>query len=97
MIETSPGPFVLCWRDSKRPAGPAWQNHGISYADVQRAIAEKVQANYGLMLGPVSDLMDFECDSPEAEQALRRHLGDEVLDNTPAWRSARRKSLRPQV
>jgi hypothetical protein len=44
------------------------------------------RANWGLLLGPVSNTTDIECDSPEATETYRKLFPDV---RTPAWASKR--------
>ncbi|MGA2254599.1 MAG: hypothetical protein ABSG53_08060, partial [Thermoguttaceae bacterium] len=58
--------FVICNPKSKRPYGKAWQEHSLS----EQELAERRERNpalvHGILLGPASDVIDVECDGPEA-------------------------------
>lgn len=78
--------FVRIARREKRPLGSAWQTKATNDPDdVARWLASG--SNVGLLLGPMSGVVDVEYDTPEGREQLA-DFG--VLDvPTPTWRSAR--------
>jgi hypothetical protein len=73
-------------RKEKRPLGSAWQNKATdNHDDVARWLA--AGSNIGILLGPMSGVVDVEYDTPEGRDQLAA-FG--LLDiPTPTWRSAR--------
>jgi hypothetical protein len=62
---------------SKRPAGDDWQHRASCDPEViRRRWAFTPTYNVGVQLGPQSGIIDVECDSASAEQALGELLGD---------------------
>lgn len=80
--------YVMCYPDSKIPVGQDWAAHPLSAEEVARRLANNPAANVGILLGPVSGLIDVECDGEEATAAYDKHLGS-IL--TPSWKSTRGK------
>ena len=52
--------------------GGGWPNHCLTANEVADLFKTNPAANIGLLLGPVSGIIDLECDSPEAEQTFKR-------------------------
>jgi hypothetical protein len=73
-------------RREKRPLGVAWQTKATdNHDDVARWLA--AGSNIGILLGPMSGVVDVEYDTPEGRDQLSA-FG--LLDiHTPTWRSAR--------
>lgn len=73
-------------RREKRPLGSAWQTKATDNPnDVARWLA--AGSNVGILLGPMSGVVDVEYDTPEGRDQLGA-VG--LLDiPTPTWRSAR--------
>lgn len=73
-------------RREKRPLGTAWQTKATDNPDdVARWLA--AGSNIGILLGPMSGVVDVEYDTPEGREQLAA-FG--LLDiPTPTWRSAR--------
>ena len=73
-------------RKEKRPLGTAWQTKATdNHDDVARWLA--AGSNIGILLGPMSGVVDVEYDTPEGRDQLSA-FG--LLDiPTPTWRSAR--------
>jgi hypothetical protein len=73
-------------RREKRPLGAAWQTKATNNPDeVARWLASG--SNIGILLGPMSGVVDVEYDTPEGRDQLAA-FG--LLDiPTPTWRSAR--------
>ena len=78
--------YVKCYPSSKIPAGDAWQTLAMSEEKMLAEQAIHPRANWGLLLGPVSNTTDIECDSPEATETYRKLFLDV---RTPAWASKR--------
>ena len=79
--------FVRVARREKRPLGAAWQTRSTDNpADVARWL--DAGSNIGILLGPMSGVVDVEYDNPAA--GLKQLADFGVLDiPTPTWRSAR--------
>jgi hypothetical protein len=78
--------IVRVARREKRPLGTAWQTKATdNHDDVARWLA--AGSNIGILLGPMSGVVDVEYDTPEGREQLAA-FG--LLDiPTPTWRSAR--------
>lgn len=78
--------FVRIARREKRPLGSAWQTKATDNpSDVAAWL--RSGSNVGLLLGPMSGVVDVEYDTPEGREQLA-DFG--LLDiPTPTWRSAR--------
>lgn len=78
-----------CPTPGKHPHGGAgWPGRATSDESAIAAwFEDEGPVNIGLWLGSESGVIDVECDSPEAEEALRRH-GLDLID-TPTYRSSR--------
>ena len=73
--------------NDKKPIGNEWQNRRYAVDELRRRFDANPALNVGIVLGEV---IDVECDSPEAEQALLRWF-DGVEPQTISWQSARGK------
>lgn len=77
--------------EGKRPVGDEWQKRATSdQAAVARIFAQCQHDGVGVHLGQRSDLIDFDCDSPEAEETFKR-LFDGHASSTPTFQSTRGK------
>ncbi len=78
--------FVRVARREKRPLGSAWQTKATDNPDdVARWLA--AGSNVGILLGPMSGVVDVEYDTPDGRDQIAA-FG--ILDiPTPTWRSAR--------
>lgn len=78
--------FIRVARREKRPLGSAWQTKATDNPDdVARWLA--AGSNIGILLGPMSGVVDVEYDTPEGRDQLAA-FG--LLDiPTPTWQSAR--------
>lgn len=78
--------FVRVARREKRPLGSSWQTKATDNPpDVAAWL--RSGSNVGILLGPMSGVVDVEYDTPEGREQLA-DLG--LLDiPTPTWRSAR--------
>jgi hypothetical protein len=78
--------IVRVARREKRPLGTAWQTKATdNHDDVARWLA--AGSNIGILLGPMSGVVDVEYDTPDGREQLAA-FG--LLDiPTPTWRSAR--------
>lgn len=78
--------FVRLARGEKRPVGAGWQHSGTS--DIEAVAAWlAARSNVGILLGPLSGVVDVEYDEPAGREQLGA-LG--ILDAvTPTWRSSR--------
>src|SRR5262249_22849313 len=75
----------------KRPVVEGWQHVATTDpAVIAGWWAETPTRNVGVQLGPKSNLIDVECDTPEAEAALVGLLGGEA-PVVPTWQSVRGK------
>lgn len=75
----------------KRPRLKAWQREATTdEATICRWWEAWPAANVGVLMGPTSNLIDLECDSPEAEQDLLRTFGDSA-PVTPTFQGSRGK------
>jgi hypothetical protein len=78
--------FVRLARGEKRPLGAAWQHRSTDNLETVAAWLA-ARSNVGLLLGPLSGVVDVEYDNPAGRDQLSA-FG--VLDlPTPTWRSAR--------
>jgi hypothetical protein len=80
--------YIMCYANSKIPVGENWGARPLSTEEVARRLANNPTANVGILLGPISGLIDVECDGEEATAAYTKHLGC-IL--TPSWQSTRGK------
>lgn len=81
------GMYVRVARGEKRPMGAGWQHRGTNDLEVVAGWLERGRSNVGLLLGPVSGLVDVEFDDDAGRDQLAA-FG--VLDiATPTWRSSR--------
>lgn len=72
----------------KRPCGTEWQKHATANPDELRQLFGQYQPDgFGVQLGERSGVIDFDCDSPEAEQTFQELFGAEIT--TPAFQSSR--------
>lgn len=67
--------YVLLYPNSKVPVGQDWANHTIDEATLARRLEANPAAGVGLLLGPVSGLIDIECDGEEATAAYKEQFG----------------------
>ena len=75
----------------KRPKIAAWQREASSDLDqIADWWDQWPEANVGVRLGRGSGIVDFECDSPEAERQMAELFGGE-FPTTPTYRSSRGK------
>lgn len=79
-------PITIC--RGKAPWQDEWPTLEWTPRTIDAAFKFRPAANVGVILGPRSGLVDFECDGPEAEQTLL-DLFDGNLPETPTWRSRR--------
>lgn len=69
--------------------GTAWQNNTLSNPDYAQSYFENFSYDgLGVLLGPLSGIVDIECDNDEAEYTLLEFLGGEI-PNTPTFQSIR--------
>ena len=80
--------FVRCYPDSKLPIGTGWGTHGLTAEEMVEVMSTHPQANWGILLGPVSDVVDIECDSDAATTGYAKRFPDV---RTPNWQSTRGK------
>lgn len=74
---------------AKRPRLTAWQHAASANPEtIRRWLTQCPGANIGVALGPGSNLVDIECDSPEAERDLQRLFGSD-LPVTITWKAHR--------
>jgi hypothetical protein len=78
--------YIICYPDSKIPVGKDWDARPLSADEVARRRTNNPKANVGLLLGPVSGLIDVKCDGDEATAAYTKLLGTNL---TPSWQSTR--------
>ncbi len=78
--------YIICYPGTKVPIGRDWATRGLPAEEVAERRANNPAINVGLLLGPVSGLVDVECDGDEATAAYARLLGS-IL--TPSWQSTR--------
>ena len=74
--------YIVCYPNSKIPIGEKWDALPLSAAEIDQRRANYPAINVGLLLGPVSGLIDVECDGEEATAAYAKLLGS-IL--TPSW------------
>lgn len=79
-------PITVC--RGKAPRQTDWPNHEWTARTIDDTFRLYPASNVGLILGPRSGLVDFECDSPEAEQTLLE-LFEGDIPETPTWQSTR--------
>jgi hypothetical protein len=79
-------PITIC--RGKAPWQPDWPTLKWAPRTIDAAFRQHQAANVGLVLGPRSGLVDFDCDGPDAEQTLLE-LFDGHIPDTPTWRSRR--------
>ena len=79
-------PITLC--QGKSPWQSDWPALEWTPRTIDAAYKLRPATNVGLVLGPRSGLVDFDCDGPEAEQTLLDLFGGEIPE-TPTWRSRR--------
>ncbi len=78
--------YVICNPETKRPYGKAWQTKSLSQEEIDKRLAKNPAMTIGLLLGPLSGVVDVECDSEPAAERYKELLGNV---QTPAWRSKR--------
>ena len=78
--------YIVCYPNSKIPVGEKWDANPLSAAEIDQRRTNNPAINVGLLLGPVSGLIDVECDGEEATAAYAKLLGS-IL--TPSWQSTR--------
>lgn len=78
--------YILCYPGTKVPIGKDWATRGLSAEEVAERRANNPAITIGVLLGPVSGLIDVECDGEEATAAYAKLLGT-IL--TPSWQSSR--------
>jgi hypothetical protein len=61
---------------AKNPVPDDWQHIATTDPVIERWWSDGKPYNIGVQLGPRSGIIDVECDSPEAEQALAALLGE---------------------
>ncbi len=81
-------PITLC--AGKRPLGKDWPHKRWTVKEIDQHYRARPALNPGTRLGPGSQLIDFDADSPEAEQAML-DLFDGNIPMTPTFRSKRGK------
>jgi hypothetical protein len=79
-------PITLC--KGKAPFQADWPTLVWTPRTIDAVYQLNAAANVGLVLGPRSGLVDFECDSREAEESLLELFEGDIPD-TPTWRSRR--------
>jgi hypothetical protein len=79
-------PITIC--RGKAPWQDGWPVLNWAPHTIDAAYKLNPAANVGLVLGPRSGLVDFECDGPEAEQTLLDLFNGEIPE-TPTWRARR--------
>jgi hypothetical protein len=76
-----------CASPGKHPRLPEWNIHATDDEDTLIDLFEKwPNSNLGVKLGDESQIVDFECDTPEAEEVIQELFGSENL-YTPTFRS----------
>ncbi len=68
--------YIVCYPNSKVPVGEDWGSRPLSAADIAARRSNNSQLNQGVLFGPVSGLIDLECDSEEATDTYRELIGD---------------------
>jgi hypothetical protein len=83
-------PVLLVAARSKAPIDEDWPHRATSDAETVRGWYRRRPAyNVGVKLGPDGNLIDVECDDPEAERALVELLGAELAASVPRYRGVR--------
>jgi hypothetical protein len=80
--------YCLCYPNCKHPIGDAWGKNPLTWEQVEQARANNPHINIGAILGPISGLIDVECDSEEASEQFNILFGNPI---TPCWQSTRGK------
>jgi hypothetical protein len=88
-LHREPYPIVLCLPGRKTPLGDSWQKKRLSLAEIDRAFKVRGHLNVGVLMGPLSGLIDIEDDSEEDRAALVRLFGGEPPPVTPMFKSRR--------
>ena len=78
--------YIICYPGTKVPIGKDWASRGLSVEEVAERRANNPDITLGVLLGPVSNVLDVECDDDEATASYDKHLGT-IL--TPSWRAKR--------
>jgi hypothetical protein len=78
--------YCKVYPNSKQPVGNAWGKNPLTWDEIVEARTGNLAMNVGLVFGPVSNLLDVECDGPEATEAFNK-LFDKIL--TPHWQAKR--------
>jgi hypothetical protein len=81
-------PITLC--KGKDPFKKGWPTHEWTEREIDKEYKLFGAANVGVILGPRSKLVDFDCDGPDSEQTML-DLFDGNIPPTATWRS--RKGL----
>ncbi len=80
--------YVIIHPGEKRPRGADWGKSGLTAAQVKQRLASKPDRNVGIILGPMTGIVDFDCDGPGADDYLRE-LFDGTMPTSPWWESRR--------
>lgn len=73
----------------KRPVGNEWEQRATCDPKAVKELFKCEHDGLGVQLGQRSNLIDFDCDSPEAEETFQRLFGGEIT--TPSFLSTRGK------
>src|SRR5262249_52080250 len=79
-------PITIC--QGKTPWQTDWPDLNWTPAKIDSAYRFRPAANVGIVLGPRSGLVDFECDGADSEATLLELFGGDIPD-APTWRSRR--------
>jgi len=78
--------YVKCYPKSKQPIGNNWGDNLLTREAIEKLLAENPHLNVGLILGPISGLIDVECDDEKAIESFNKFFVNLV---TPCWQSLR--------
>ena len=74
--------------EGKRPMLENWQSKATSDAGTVARLFAAPHDGVGVQLGQRSNLIDFDCDSAQAEETIQRLFGNEI-PKTPTFKSSR--------
>lgn len=80
--------YVCCHKGTKKPIGYDWGKSGFDEAELAKRLAINPDLVVGLILGQLTQLIDVECDGPEASADYQQLFGD---IESPTWVSLRGK------
>ena len=75
--------YILCYPCSKKPD---WTRYPLSWGEVEELLSDNPHYNIGLLLGPMSGVIDIDCDGPEATELYHKLFGD---IKTSSWQAKR--------